>query len=71
MTWQRTTALIIVSTIVGLVIYDILAYRFGGDESTISKTLLGTSLTQKGFAIAFAFCFGVLFGHLFLPQTQI
>lgn len=68
MTWKRLTALVIVIAVVGLALYDLIAYAFGGNDATISVTVLRTSEAFYGFALYFMFGLGVLCGHLFLPQ---
>lgn len=59
--------LILVSAVV--IVYDIYAEVYLGDENTISKLLLW--LNQHAPVLSFVFCFwvGVLVGHLFLYQT--
>ena len=64
----ETTALAIVGGFVLWVLYDLLAYAVAGNPATISRTALAVSNRARGFAVAVAFLFGVLFGHLFLPQ---
>lgn len=68
MNWQTATALFITGVIVLCIVYDLIAYSVGGSEATISSVCLNTANRNRGFAMAFAFCFGLLCGHIFLPQ---
>jgi hypothetical protein len=70
MNWQSVTALVIVAVIVGLVLYDLVAFALGGNDATLSKTLLDVSRQSAWFALSFVFALGVLVGHLFLPQSK-
>lgn len=67
---MKVTALVIVGVIVALIIYDLLAYAFVGNDATISRVCLGICEEYRWFAICFSFCLGTLIGHLFLPQHQ-
>jgi hypothetical protein len=58
-------------TVLFLILYDLVAYVFGGNEATISRIVLeagGGNLT--GFSLGAAFVVGTLFGHFFWPQTK-
>jgi hypothetical protein len=68
MSWKTLTALVIVAVIVGLIVYDLIAYAVGGNPATISRTVLRISQRAGGFGLSVAFALGVLVGHLFLPQ---
>lgn len=68
MPWQSWTALALVAGLLLAIIYDVVAYRLGGNDATISRLLLDVSARYCGFALVLAFLFGVLFGHLFLAQ---
>jgi hypothetical protein len=70
MTWERITALVIVCVVVGLILYDLFAYFAFGNDATLSKTCLDMSYKYRWFAVLFSFSFGVLIGHLFLPQSK-
>lgn len=65
---QTVTALVMVVVIVGLALYDLIAYSRHGSEATISRVTYWTSVRSRFFLILFVFAMGVLFGHLFLPQ---
>lgn len=67
--WKRWTALLIVAVIVGLIVYDLIAYAVAGNDATISKVMLTINQEHPAFGLMFTFSFGVLVGHLFLPQT--
>jgi hypothetical protein len=67
-TWKQTTALVVVAAILGLIVYDLIAYARGGNPATISRVVLAIGEKSLGFALAFVFALGVLVGHLFLPQ---
>lgn len=71
MTWRRFTALAIIGLFILGAGYDLLAYRFGGDEATISVTVLHTADTYPLFIPLFVFPFGALFGHLFSPPRTM
>jgi putative effector of murein hydrolase len=66
--WRAVTGLVLVGTVVGLVLYDLVAYSLGGNPATISRTLLRTAERAGGFALSVAFALGVFVGHVFLPQ---
>jgi hypothetical protein len=68
MSWTVATPLAIVGAAVALAFYDLLAYRRGGNDATISVAMLRAGRRYPMFAIVVAFIVGVLFGHLFLPQ---
>ena len=70
MSWQSLTALVVVGVIVALIIYDLVAFVLGGNDATLSKTLLDVSRRSAWFALSFVFALGVLVGHLFLPQSK-
>jgi hypothetical protein len=67
-TWKATTALVIIAVIVGLIVYDLVAYARGGNPATISRMFLSIGEKSLAFVIAVVFALGVLVGHLFLPQ---
>lgn len=69
MNWRLITALVIVGVVVILIVYDLVVYVTKGNNATISRVILDTARARPGFMLLFAFAFGVLFGHLFLPQT--
>ncbi len=48
--------------------YDAVAYAVGGNDATISRVLLTWAAEYAPLPLALAFGFGVLFGHLFVPQ---
>ena len=66
MTWAGWTALVVAGVIVGLIVYDLVAFALGGNGATLSRVLL-----ERGwaFAVWFVFGLGMLVGHLFLPQS--
>lgn len=70
MNWQSVTALVVTGVIVGLIVYDLVAFARGGNQATISRVLLDVSKGVGGFALCFVFGLGVLVGHLFLPQRD-
>ncbi len=65
MSWQSLTALVVTGVIVSLIVYDLIAYAYGGNDATISRVLLSRG---AAFALWFAVGIGILIGHLFLPQ---
>lgn len=65
MSWQSFTALVVAAVVVGLIVYDLVAYAIGGNDATLSRVLLSRG---AGFALWFVFGLGMLVGHLFLPQ---
>jgi hypothetical protein len=66
MSWKLTTALLLIVTVLGLVVYDMFAEALGGDASTISQVIYWAARTVP----AVAFGAGFLCGHLFWPQNQ-
>lgn len=68
MSWREVTIVVIVVTIVGLSVYDVVVYLIGGNEATISRTLLDGTKEYPIIVVLFSVGFGVLLGHLFLPQ---
>lgn len=70
MSWVQWTALAFVVVVLASILWDVLAYAFGGHAATFSTVLLATADQYRGFAIVVAFAVGVLFGHLFLPQRE-
>lgn len=51
-----------------LVLYDLAVYAIAGNDATISRVCLNCAQNNRGLVMVTAFCCGVLFGHLFLPQ---
>lgn len=70
MTWVQATALAFVVIVLGSIVWDVIAFSFGGHAATFSTLLLDTADRYRGFALVVAFAVGVLFGHLFLPQRE-
>lgn len=68
MSWRDVTKWLIILVPVLIAFYDIVAYRRGGNEATISKVCLDVSLQYRLFALVFVFALGLLCGHLFAPQ---
>ena len=68
MSWTTLTGLVVILTITGLILYDLVAYIFGGNDATISYRMWTVSNRSRYFVLLFAFALGVLFGHFFLPQ---
>lgn len=64
-TW---TALTLVAGLFFWVVYDLIAYAFGGSEATYSRLFWEASEAYRGLALCVCFILGVLVGHLFLPQ---
>lgn len=68
MEWRRFTAFMIVGATVFLVLYDLVTYAVAGNDATISRVMLTMTEQNPAFAIFVSMNFGVLIGHLFLPQ---
>lgn len=71
MNHKLMTGLVIVGLALTYFGYDLFAYLKWGNDTTISRILLAAnaySIAGMFLAIVSAFAFGVLFGHLFLPQ---
>ena len=62
---QKATAWLILILLFVITLWDIFAFIHGGAEATISHLLLSAS---DGRPII-PFCFGVLMGHLFWPNS--
>jgi len=67
--WKRVTGLIIAGSTIGLLLYDVLAYVFGANISTISNIFLNINKVSPIFMLSFSYLMGMLTGHFFLPQT--
>lgn len=68
MSWREVTIVLIVITIVGLSVYDLCVYLVSGNAATISRTLLDGTKEYPLIMVLFCVGFGVLLGHLFVPQ---
>lgn len=64
MNYKTATAYILVINLILLILWDVIAEIYGGNESTISVTLWEWVDAYPGLAIAF----GILLGHLFFSQ---
>lgn len=64
-THRAITIGILILTAVLLIVWDIYVYLAAGSDATISRVLL-----WAGEHPVLPFSFGVLFGHLFWPQTK-
>lgn len=64
---RTVTGLVIVAVVVGVFVYDVLAYALGGTEATISDAMLSTAALYRAFPYVTVFGLGVLVGHVFLP----
>ena len=65
MTWRRATRIFLCCVPVVIGGYDLCAFLAAGDDATISRAML--SLCGPA-TLAVVFAWGVLVGHLFLPQ---
>lgn len=61
-------AVAIILATVSLILYDLSAAIWIGNDATISWAILVASEKFRYFSIILSFSFGVLFGHLLLPQ---
>lgn len=61
------TMILILATIFIWIGYDIWVYIEAGNAATISMTMFRWAYHAPGVA----FLFGILFGHLFFPQTLV
>lgn len=68
MIWREITGLLIIAMIIAIFAYDLIADIFGGNSATISRICLDTFQRYPTFALATVFLFGMLCGHLFVPQ---
>jgi hypothetical protein len=59
--WKRITIIFILSVILTIAFYDVLAIYKGGTEASISHTIIVWSYRFP----AFTFLFGFVMGHLF------
>lgn len=62
--WRKRTKLGLIGAFAVGCVYDLIAYNAGGNGATISRVLLSWATDYPIVAIAF----GVLLGHLFVPQ---
>ncbi len=67
--YKLITIIALIAVTVSLIIWDIIAVTKGGNESTISKVILGTSSIGQHFTIPFIW--GVLTAHLFIPRRRV
>ncbi len=58
---------VVVTTILAVIVYDVVAYAIGGMPATVSAFVLETS---KSWPVI-PFASGVVCGHLFWPQVQL
>lgn len=65
MNFRAMTAYILFSTTLFLILWDIVAARYGGVEATISRVTYEWADQYPGLA----FAAGGLIGHLFFSQT--
>ena len=63
---KRLTGLFITAVVLIIGVYDVVAILGFGTDATISRVLLGTSVTTP----AIPFAIGFLMGHLFWPQPK-
>ena len=61
MNWKKWTAIFVLSVVVLIIIYDIIAIMGGGTEASISHMLLIWSYKYP----AFTFAMGFVCGHIF------
>ena len=60
------TVPVILFILFGAAIADLALFYFGGNDSTISRTLLGKDATMPSMSFNVSYTFGLLMGHLFL-----
>jgi hypothetical protein len=63
----KITRFFIVFLIIGVLLYDLWVFVNYGNEATISRQILDFSYAKTG-SVMLAFFFGLLCGHLFIPQ---
>ena len=63
---KRLTAIMLITLVFVLTIYDFVIYYFGGSEATISLVVLRSSLNYP----IIPFGMGVLCGHLLAPLAK-
>lgn len=69
--WRTVSTWTIIIVPILWAFYDLLAYKRAGNEATISKVMLDTSRKYILFALIIVFIFGLLCGHLFVPQHVV
>ena len=68
MTWQFSSALIIIAAPILIGGYDLVAFLVAGNKATISRISLETANSYPGYQWAICFLFGLLCAHLFAPS---
>ena len=63
--YRLVTRILILSAVVILIVWDLIAYTHGGNESTISRVVLEASRDWPIIPLLA----GIVVGHLFFPQT--
>lgn len=66
--WKVATLVLLVTTPFVIGAYDLTAYLHGGNDATISRTILDTAREYPLFPLVIGLMVGLLLGHLFLPQ---
>lgn len=66
-----STSLIVVLIPLVLGLIDIFLYWMGGNEATISVTMLAIRVKYAIVAWITAYTFGVFYGHCFLPAPEV
>lgn len=66
--WRTISTWTIILVPILWAFYDLIAYWRSGNEATISRVMLETSRRYTLFALVIVFIFGLLCGHLFVPQ---
>lgn len=68
MTWRTIAVIVIIAAPFAIGAIDLVLYVHGGNSATISRVCLDTSRSHPLFMLAVVFLFGLLCGHLFVPQ---
>lgn len=65
---EKLTPLLIVALPLAIGILDVILYKWGGNEATISWVMLSISFKQPLVPLSVFYSFAVLMGHCFFPE---
>lgn len=66
--WRTVSVVVIIAAPFLIGAYDLIAYRAAGNEATISRVCLDTAQRYPALMVCIGVLFGILLGHLFVPQ---